>query len=208
MYVRSKDKSLGVLKCRLCNYRKESIDHLVIHCKIINKIKKQIRKMLVALGLPAKAFSLKPSKIKAWLTTSHYDTPTKKDIKLSEAAKALLRIMWRTVYAHFVQVVTVPKKFNVTTVVRHIFRRFMSRIMAYQHNRRKFFMQRRFSHLVHILPRAAAAKVADLGNLNVRNGRLTIHPRVSKILKKFKVWNNFYSQTLKNSYKKLSYNKF
>ena len=84
----------------------------------------------------------------------------------------------------------------------------MSRIMAYQHNRRKFFMQRRFSHLVHILPRAAAAKVADLGKLNVRNGRLTIHPRVSKILKKYKVWNNFYSQTLKNSYKKLSYNKF
>ena len=149
--------------------------------------------MLVALGLPAKAFSLKPSKIKAWLTTSHYDTPTKKDIKLSEAAKALLRIMWRTVYAHFVQVVTVPKKFNVKTVVRNIFRRFMSRIMAYQHNRRKFFMQRRFSHLVHILPRAAAAKVADLGNLNVRNGRLTIHPKVSKIFKKFKVWNNFYS---------------
>ena len=80
--------------------------------------------MLVALGLPAEAFSLKPSRVKAWLTTSHYDTSTNKNIKLSEAAKALLRIMWRTVYAHFVQVVTVPKKFNVKTVVENIFQTF------------------------------------------------------------------------------------
>ena len=160
--------------------------------------------MLVALGHNKKAFSLSPRYIKPWLSTMEIDDPDSgKTIKLSSASKALLRIMWRTTYAHFVKVSTAHKQFNPASVARDTFRRFMSRIMAFQDIKRKFYLQRRYSNLPRVLPRKAAMEVADIGELECRTGRLKIHNSVRTIFKKYKVWNCYNKQILKNSYKRI-----
>ena len=208
LFVRSKDRSAPSKRCRLCKGKKESIDHFAIHCKVINKVKQRIRQMLVALGHNKKALRLSPKYIKPWLSTMEIDDPDSgKTIKLSSASKALLRIMWRTTYAHFVKVSTAHKPFNPASVARDTFRRFMSRIMAFQDIKRKFYLQRRYSYLPRVLSRKAAKEVADIGKLECRTGRLKIRNSVREIFKKYKVWNCYNKQILRNSYKRIPHRK-
>ena len=77
--VRSKHKNLTYVKCRLCRRHKESIDHFVIHCKNINKVKLEIKKMLIALGVPPQCLDTLPSNIKPWITTSYCDSNNQKN---------------------------------------------------------------------------------------------------------------------------------
>ena len=203
LFVRSKDKNAPCSNCRLCGARKESIDHLVIHCKIINKVKRLVRSMLVALGLDKSLLKTCPSYIKPWLTTSHIDTYDGEK-ELSVSKRALLRIMWRVIYRHLTRVATDKKPFISKNVTRDIFRLFMSRIMAFQHSRRKFFFQRRFSNLPKILPKKAYFKFEDLGALDVCTGNFEVWKPVKRILKKYKVWNDFNKKIKINSYKNIT----
>ena len=126
---------------------------------------------------------------------------------ISDAERALIRIMWRKIYAHFVKVVTANKAFDPNAVATDTFRLFMSRIMAYQNVRRKFFHQRRFSNLPKVLPKKAMKQVLNLGALNTHTGKFVIHTKIKRFLHKYKVWNDFNRQIQANSYKKLNYRK-
>ena len=123
--------------------------------------------MLTALGVPSQNLKTSPLHIKPGITTSFIDS-NNKEKSLSMSARALLRIMWRKIYFHFtkVDVETERKSFSHKAVLKDIFRLFMSRILAYQHSRRKFYMQRKFSCLPKVLPKRAVDQVKDLGILN------------------------------------------
>ena len=110
---------------------------------------------------------------------------------LSHPIRALLRIMWRVIYAHFVKVLTEHKAFIPTTVHKDILKLFMSRILAYQDMRRKFYYKRKYSHLPKILSKKLVKDLKDLGTLNINNGRLNLHSKIINIFKKHKVWNDY-----------------
>ena len=200
--VRSKHKNLTYIKCRLCRRHKESIDHFVIHCKPVIRIKLGVKKMLVALGIPSQNLDTSPSNLKPWFTTSLYDS-NNQEKQLSISAKALLRIMWRKIYFNFTKVETEKRAFSFNLVIQDIYRLFMSRILAYQHSRRKFYLQRKFSCLPKVLPKKAVKQIKDLGTLNQFTGQLKINKNVKKILQSYKVWNDFDEQIKNNSYKKI-----
>ena len=113
--------------------------------------------------------------------------------------------MWRVIYAHFTQVETKLTPFIVDTVVNKIYRKIMQGILAYQTTRRKFYLNRKYSNLQKILPQSAASQISDLGLLNVKTGKLKIHPKIRKIFSKAKVWTDFNKRIKQDSYKKISY---
>ena len=135
--------------------------------------------MLTHLGVPSSSLNISPSNIKPWFTTSFINHGTQEQ-KIPIPAKALIRIMWRKIYFHFTKVETERKPFSYISVLTDIFRLFMSRIMAYQHSRRKFYLQRKFSCLPKVLPKKAVKQIKELGKLNQYTGKLTIKKQVKK----------------------------
>ena len=79
----------------------------------------------------------------------------------------------------------------------------MSRILAFQHNRRKFFLQRRYSCLPKVLPQKAVQKFAALGSLDPHTGKLKINEDLINIFKEYEVWTDFDKEISSNSYKSI-----
>ena len=75
----------------------------------------------------------------------------------------------------------------------------MSRILAFQAARRRFYMKNKdagFRDDEETIPRTSlpkkmADRVAQLGTLNLKTGRIKVRPALKKILKKHKVWRAF-----------------
>ena len=75
----------------------------------------------------------------------------------------------------------------------------MSRILAYQSARRRFYMKNKCAGFRDdqetvprtSLPKKLAERVAQLGTLDTATGRIKIRPALKKILKTNKVWRNF-----------------
>ena len=155
------------------------------------------------MGIPSDSLNLTPKRIKPWLTTTHYDIrePYYSEKPMPFAASALLRIMWRVIYKHFTKAEHEKKKFIPKTVTRDILRLFMSRVLAFQHNRRNFYLQRRFSSLPKVLPKKAVNRLAHLGKLNKRTGKFKIKPEIIEIFKEYEVWTDFDKEIKLNSYK-------
>ena len=56
---------------------------------------------------------------------------------------------------------------------------------------RSFFLSRVHTKRTEVLPRAAAARVASLGELDVHTGDFIVKPTVTTILSEYEVWSDF-----------------
>jgi hypothetical protein len=110
---------------------------------------------------------------------------------LPSPCRALIRIMWRTIYIHMTKQEAELKKFHVPSVVKEIYRRFMARILAYQKRRHEFYVLRVNTKLPCKLPNSAAKEISPVGDLDCDNGALTIKKDIQKIMKQNKVWYDY-----------------
>ena len=79
----------------------------------------------------------------------------------------------------------------------------MQSILAFQTHKRKFFINRTKSNLKSILPKSAAKEVEDLGELEVKTGKLNVRPGIRKILASHNAWTDFNKRLHEDSYKQV-----
>ena len=181
LYLRSKQTTVSQ-RCRLCGYVKESISHIVQYCRKITAVKSKICRMLRAMGTSTSDIK----GIQTWV----FGLNTDKKL-LPSPCRALIRIMWRTIYIHMTKQEAELKKFHVPSVVKEIYRRFMARILAYQKRRHEFYVLRVNTKLPCKLPNSAAKEISPVGDLDCDNGALTIKKDIQKIMKQNKVWYDY-----------------
>eukprot|EP00965_Chrysotila_dentata_P005478 179796-Pleurochrysis_carterae.AAC.1 len=93
---------------------------------------------------------------------------------LDPAHLAVIRIHWRHVYAAMVRLKYDGEAFSPARVKSDIARTFLTRIMAYQYERRLSFFRRRHSHAGNYkLPKSAAKQAQPIGELRLSDGMLT-----------------------------------
>eukprot|EP00965_Chrysotila_dentata_P257916 6213043-Pleurochrysis_carterae.AAC.1 len=159
--------------CRLCNHSNESQLHLM-HCPTLNIIKQFVTQLLQAAGLD-------PSLIHpelTWLLGM-----TKAGRLLDPAYHAIIRIHWRHVYAAMVRVKYDGETFSPSRIKSDIARTFLTRILAYQYERRMWFFKRRHSHAGNYrLPESAARQVQHIGDLRLTDGAFTVKTAVIHVI--------------------------
>ena len=67
----------------------------------------------------------------------------------------------------------------------------MSCILAYQSERRTFYLTRKYTSRPEILPISAVSKVASIGELDVHTGTLHIKPTLVNLLKEYDSYTDF-----------------
>ena len=67
----------------------------------------------------------------------------------------------------------------------------MSSILAYQSERRTFYLSHKYTSRPEVLPKSAANKVASLGDLDVHTGTLSIKQELVDLLQEYEVYTNF-----------------
>eukprot|EP00965_Chrysotila_dentata_P170426 5625245-Pleurochrysis_carterae.AAC.1 len=108
---------------------------------------------------------------------------TKTGQLLDPAHHAVIRIHWRHVYAAMVRLKYDGEAFSPARIKTDIARTFLTRIMAYQYERRLWFYRRRHSHAGnHRLPKSAAQQVKAIGELRLSDGTLTVKTSVKSVI--------------------------
>ena len=110
---------------------------------------------------------------------------------MEDATRMVIRLYWRVAYHHLTMVTTDRKPFNAGQgAVKDLNRQVMARILAYQLQRRNFYLKRRFSILQHHLPMKANKLARQLGSLDLATGSLKIKPSLKAHFQKFEaIWN-------------------
>eukprot|EP00965_Chrysotila_dentata_P104724 3459002-Pleurochrysis_carterae.AAC.1 len=159
--------------CRLCNYSNESQLHLM-HCPALYMIKQYVALLLQAMGLNTSLIHPELT----WLLGM-----TKTGQLLDPAHHAIIRIHWRHVYAAMVRLQYDGEAFSQARVKSDIARTFLSRILAYQYEKRLCFYRRRHSHAGNYrLPKSAAQQVKSLGDLRLSDGTLLVKADVIAVI--------------------------
>eukprot|EP00965_Chrysotila_dentata_P092591 3055470-Pleurochrysis_carterae.AAC.1 len=160
-------------KCRLCNHNNESQLHL-LHCPTLNMIRQYVTQLLQAMGLDA---SLIHPELTLLLGM------TKTGSLLDPAHLAIIRIQWRHVYAAMVRLKYDGEAFSQARVKSDIARTFLSRILAYQREKRLCFFRRRHSHAGNYrLTKSAAQQLRSIGDLRLSDGMLLVKTEVIAVI--------------------------
>ena len=134
----------------------------------------------------------------SWLFGITWDGNPENSRILPEAARAVIMLYWRVLYKYMVlKDLKKISKFKMDAMVRDLGRSVMSRILAFQKSRQRFYMKRKCAgdrpngDSSTILPKSYAAKVAEIGKLDTTTGRLKVNPEVTRALIVLGVWQRF-----------------
>ena len=94
-------------------------------------------------------------------------------------------------YRHMTRLEIEDTHFYTPTVCKDLCREFMSCILAYQSERRTFYLTRKYTSRQEILPIAVVSKVASIGVLDVHTGTLYIKPVLVDLLQEYDSYTNF-----------------
>ena len=108
-----------------------------------------------------------------------------------EYTLATLRLYWRVVYRHMTRLEIEGTHFYSPVVCKDLCREIMSSILAYQSERRTFYLSRRYTSRPEVLPTYAVSKVASLGDLDVHTGTLSIKQELVDLLLEYDSYTNF-----------------
>ena len=116
---------------------------------------------------------------------------------LSDATRMVIRLYWRVAYHHLTMVTTNRKPFNAGQgAVKDLNRQVMARILAYQLQRRNFYLKRRYNVLQHVLPTKADKVARQVGTLDLYTGSLKIKRSLKEHFQKFEaIWNTLPGDT-------------
>ena len=183
VYVRSK-QSESSTDCRLGCSRSESQLHLP-YCGFTRPVRRLVNRLINALGHDKSLIHKDP------LFSFGFNLDSSGAIWKDEIVRALYRLYWRIVYKHLTRLELDDTPFFHPVVSKDLCRAFMACILAYQSQRRSFFLSRVHTKRTEVLPRAAAARVASLGELDVHTGGFIVKPTVTTLLSEYEVWSDF-----------------
>ena len=187
LFTRNQDPKARVKECRLkCRMVVEDMLHLAT-CSRTRKVRKLTIRIWTAMGED-------PADL---LTPITWICGLRKDLKaLSEPARAVLALHWRTLYKHLVFKDTRNISFRHKVVEKDILKELMARILSYQQDRRLFTMAREHAGDVVFptgtnLPEKLAAKLAPIGELDTTRGTIKVRPELTAIFNEYGVWREF-----------------
>ena len=187
LFVRSRDSKQRDKRCRVCRASPEKIPHLA-KCSKTRKPRYLIHELWDLMGLPV---SETAGSEKIWLLGL-----TNENKPLGECQRALLALYWRVNYKHLTLQDMKKTKYHATTVCKDLGRVFMSRILAYQSERRRHFLAKKHAGTRNGRPLSdlhpsEAMRIAPIGELDIETGKLKIRKEIKQILKDLGVWRKF-----------------
>ena len=193
LFLKGADSKAKNKKCRICRGTRETIIHLS-RCVLLKPLKRAAESIIQAMGSDTTLWHPQVS----WLFGITWDGKPKNSKILPEAARAVIMLYWRVVYKHMVlKDLKKISKFKMDAMVRDLGRSVMSRILAFQITRQRFYMKRKSAgdrpngYPSSSLVKSYPTKVAEIGKLDIITGRLKVNPELSRALKVLGVWQRF-----------------
>ena len=194
LFLRGTNSKAKKTKCRFCHKTKETMDHLPV-CPNLEPYRKTVLKLLAAVDCDVA--NIHPTV--TWLLGITWNNDPKTCNPLTELERAILIISWRVLYRHMTLLdLGKTKKIKMKSLQKDLGRTLMSRILAFQQEKRDFYLTnkcagyRQDTGLLRIqLQEKEVEKVSQLGALNDETGELIVKPTLRKALRSLEAWKRF-----------------